>query len=209
MANPSSFFFFLTAAAIFAITPGPGILYIFTRSLKGGRREGTMSAIGTAAGGAGHVVVVALGLSTVLATSVAVFNILKYAGAVYLVYLGIRALRYSGESRPSVSAEPVTTARVFFQGFMNEVLNPKTPLFFLAFIPQFIDPGGVVIVQFMALGFISVLLNLIADLLVATLVGPIGQRLTTSAQFRNGQRVVSGWTLIGLGAYIAAGGQKQ
>ena len=205
----SSFALFVSAAAIFAFTPGPGIIYIFTRSLKGGRHEGVTSALGTSAGGFGHVLIVGAGLSTILATSVFVFNLIKYAGAVYLLYLGFQAIRKFKKVESNISTEGNSTKRFFYQGFMNEVLNPKTPLFFSAFVPQFIDPSGSFLLQFILLGCTSVLLNLSADLLVATFVGSMGSKLKTSSMFLKRQRSFSGWTLIGLGVYTALSGQKQ
>ncbi len=204
----SSFVLFVSAAAVFAFTPGPGIIYIFTRSLKGGRHEGVTSALGTFAGGFGHVILVAVGLSTILATSVLLFNFIKYAGAVYLFYLGFQAIRKINKPEPDISAEDNTTKRFFYQGFMNEVLNPKTPLFFSAFVPQFINPSGNFLLQFILLGCTSVLLNLSADLIVATFVGSMGSKLKSSSIFLKRQRSFSGWTLISLGIYTALTGQK-
>jgi threonine/homoserine/homoserine lactone efflux protein len=204
----SSFVLFVSAAAVFAFTPGPGIIYIFTRSLKGGRHEGVTSALGTSAGGFGHVIIVAAGLSTILATSVFVFNLIKYAGAIYLLYLGFQAIRKINKPEPDISAEDNTTKRFFYQGFMNEVLNPKTPLFFSAFVPQFINPSGNFLLQFILLGCTSVLLNLSADLIVATFVGSMGSKLKSSSIFLKRQRSFSGWTLVGLGVYTALSGQK-
>ena len=205
----SSFVLFASAAAVFAFTPGPGIIYIFTRSLKGGRHEGVTSALGTAVGGFGHVMIVSAGLSTILATSVFVFNLIKYAGAIYLLYLGFQAIHKFNKAEPDIPTESNTTKRFFYQGFMNEVLNPKTPLFFSAFVPQFINPSGSFILQFILLGCTSVLLNLSADLLVATFVGSMGSKLKSSSVFMKRQRSFSGWTLIGLGVYTALSGQKH
>ena len=205
----SSFVLFVSAAVVFAFTPGPGIIYIFTRSLKGGRHEGVTSALGTSAGGFSHVIIVAAGLSTILATSVFVFNLIKYAGAIYLLYLGFQAIRNLNKHEQDISTDGNTTKRFFYQGFMNEVLNPKTPLFFSAFVPQFINPSGNFLLQFILLGCTSVLLNLSADLLVATFVGSMGSKLKSSSVFMKRQRSFSGWTLIGLGVYTALSGQKH
>src|SRR5215207_10025397 len=177
MPDTHTFSLYLTAAFLLAITPGPGIFYVLTRSIKGGRREGYVSALGTAVGGLFHVVAAALGLSAILATSAAAFTIVKYLGAAYLVYLGIRAILAKDDLPDSPDAPQDTGKRAFYQGILTEVLNPKTALFFLAFIPQFIDLTRPVIPQFILLGSISVALNTSADILVATLAGPIGNQL--------------------------------
>jgi threonine/homoserine/homoserine lactone efflux protein len=206
MPSATSFGVFLTAALVLAITPGPGIFYVLARSLKGGRQEGIASSFGTALGGLVHVLAAALGISAILATSALAFTLVKYIGAAYLIYLGVRTLLGNDNLNLDPSGA-MTTHRAFYQGITTEILNPKTALFFLAFIPQFVDPHGVVFVQFIVLGSISVLLNTTADLVVALLAGPIGQRLRTSARFRRSQRVATGSALIGLGAYVAASGK--
>ena len=201
--TPTNFLLFLSAALILAVTPGPGIFYVMTRSLKGGRAEGIASALGTAVGGMGHVLAAALGLSVVLTTSAVAFHVVKYAGAAYLVYLGIKTLM-SDDASPHADAVVVTgSRRAFSQGIAVELFNPKTALFFLAFIPQFVDPAGIVSFQFVVLGTISVLLNTGADFVVATLAGPIGERLQASRRLRTRQRLFTGSGLIALGSYVA------
>lgn len=199
---------FLSAAILLAITPGPGIFYVLARSLKGGRRDGVASTLGTALGGFFHVLAAALGLSAILATSAAAFTIVKYAGAAYLVFLGVKTLlaREKPVSDADVTREP--TRRIFWQGVLTEVLNPKTALFFLAFIPQFVDPRGSVVLQFVVLGTLSVLLNSTADLVVAYFAGPIGHALRTNARMRTWQRYVSGGALVALGLYVATAGDN-
>lgn len=209
MLDTAKFGLFLTAAILLAITPGPGIFYVLTRSLKGGRAEGIASAFGTAVGGFAHVVGAALGLSAILATSSIAFTIVKYIGAAYLVYLGIRTLRSDDDILLDTNVPASTTRNTFRQGIITEVLNPKTALFFLAFIPQFINPQANVILQFALLGSISVALNTSADIVIALLAGPIGQWLRTSARFRRRQRLFTGWSLIGLGAYVAVADNKR
>lgn len=203
MPSATSWGLFLAAALVLAVTPGPGIFYVLTRSLKGGRREGMASSLGTAMGGLGHVVAAALGLSAILATSAVAFHIVKYIGAAYLIYLGMRTLLSNEELDLDASFTRTNTRRAFYQGITTEMLNPKTALFFLAFIPQFVNPHGIVFLQFGLLGCISVALNTSADVVVALLAGPIGYRLRTSARFRRGQRWATGGALIGLGAYLA------
>ena len=194
---------FLSAALVLAVTPGPGIFYVLARSLAGGRREGILSSLGTFVGGLVHVLAAALGISAVLATSALAFALVKYAGAAYLIWLGIRMIRTRREAPGEPGYQPARS-NAFLQGIWTEVLNPKTALFFLSFIPQFIEPAkGNVFAQFVILGCISVTLNTTADILVATFAGPLGQRLRTNERFRIRQRTASGAAMIGLGAYVA------
>lgn len=209
MPTVTSFGVFLTAAIVLAITPGPGIFYVLTRSLKGGRREGIVSSLGTGLGGMVHVVAAALGVSAILATSAIAFNVVKYVGAAYLIYLGIRTLLSSDEVPGDSPLTHITARGALYQGITTEMLNPKTALFFLAFIPQFINPQGMVLLQFVVLGCISVVLNTSADVVVALLAGPIGQRLRASARLRRRQRFATGGALIGLGAYVAITGKQR
>jgi threonine/homoserine/homoserine lactone efflux protein len=194
---------FLSAALILAITPGPGMLYVLGRTLHEGRREGVLSALGTLVGGSFHVVAAAFGLSAILATSAIAFAIVRYAGAAYLVYLGIAMLR-SRRMEIEVADEAGTSNDHFLQGITTEVLNPKTALFFLSFIPQFVTPSrGHLITQFLVLGAISVALNTVADLIVVVLAGAVAHKLKDNPTFTRRQRTVSGVGMIGLGAYVA------
>lgn len=203
MPDSTTFGLFLAAATLLAVTPGPGIMYVLTRSLAGGRTQGVASSFGTAVGGLTHVIAAAWGLSTILAASSVAFGIVKYAGAAYLIYLGIRALATGDEMGLHLNGLQGTNQHAFRQGIVTEVLNPKTALFFLAFIPQFVTPGGNVVAQFLLLGCISVTMNTTVDIAIALLAGPLGQWLKTHAQFRRGQQLFTGWALIGLGAYVA------
>ena len=201
MVDQHRLFLFLTAALVLAATPGPGIFYVLARTLAG-RREGFLSSLGTFVGGMFHVLAAALGISAILAASAVAFHTVKYAGVAYLVWLGIRMIQSRNAEMP---AEPTALARgSVAQGIMTEVLNPKTALFFLSFIPQFISPRlGHVFMQFFVLGTISVALNTAADLLVVSLAVPLGGMIKTSAVFRRRQRMASGIGMIGLGAYVA------
>jgi threonine/homoserine/homoserine lactone efflux protein len=195
---------FLAAAFLLAITPGPGIFYVLTRSLAGGRREGALSSLGTFVGGLVHVFAAAFGLSAILATSALAFGLVKYAGAAYLIYLGFRMIR-DRESGQDLSA-PVAR-NPFRQGIWTEVLNPKTALFFLAFLPQFVSPGkGHIMLQFAFLGSLSVVLNTCADLVVATFAGYLSDRLRANRKIQKRQRVASGVGIIGLGLYVGCSG---
>jgi threonine/homoserine/homoserine lactone efflux protein len=206
MVDPHRFSLFLGAATLLAIAPGPGMLYVLARTLAGGRREGVLSCLGTFVGGLVHVLAAATGLSIVLATSAMAFAAVKYAGAGYLIYLGVRMILSA--RREEARDIPIPAGRAprnpFWQGIATEVLNPKTAIFFLAFIPQFVSRvSGGLFWQFLLLGTISVALNTACDLLVTFLAAPIGARLRSSAVLRRRQRTATGLTLIGLGAFVA------
>ena len=207
MFDSTRFLLFLTAALLLAIAPGPGMLYVLARSLAGGKREGVLSAFGTFLGGMVHVFAAALGISIILAKSAAAFAAVKYVGAAYLCFLGVRMILEArkGSATSEAIAEAVKPARnPLWQGVATEVLNPKTALFFLSFIPQFVVRGnGHVFLQFVTLGTISVILNTSADLLVIALAGPLGEKIRSSATFRRWQRTVTGAIMIGLGTYLA------
>ena len=196
------FWIFLTACLILAVTPGPGLLYVLARAVGNGREDGLRSAAGTFIGGMCHVVAASIGLSALLAASAIAFSVVKYAGAGYLVFLGIRMLMTRNEGAGAlVRVKPSGAVR---QGIWTEILNPKTALFFLSFIPQFVEPAsGHAFLQFLILGSISVTLNTAADVCVVVLSVPIAKRLGASAGFRRGQRTGSGIGMIGLGLYVA------
>jgi threonine/homoserine/homoserine lactone efflux protein len=209
--NEARFFLFLTAAVLLAVAPGPGMLYVLARSLAGGKREGVLSAFGTFLGGMVHVFAAALGISIILAKSAVAFATVKYAGAAYLCFLGVRMIldaRREKNGRELIgSVKPLRNP--LWQGVATEVLNPKTALFFLSFIPQFVVRGnGHVFLQFVTLGTISVALNTTADLIVIALAGPLGERIRASATFRRRQRTVTGAIMIGLGTYLATSESK-
>ena len=198
---------FFAAALILALTPGPGMFYVLARTLAGGRREGFHSSAGTFLGGLFHVLAAALGISAILAASAVTFHTVKYAGAAYLVFLGVRMIRTRNAEMTVESPAPAGGG--FLQGIFTEVLNPKTALFFLSFIPQFIAPErGHVFIQFAALGCLSVSLNTAADLVVVSLAAPLERKLKSSASFRRRQRTASGIGMIGLGAYLAVAETK-
>ena len=207
MFDTTRFFLFLTAALLLAIAPGPGMLYVLARSLAGGKREGVLSAFGTFLGGMVHVLAAALGISIILAKSAAAFALVKYVGAAYLCFLGVKMILDARKDTGAdgTTLQPLRPARnPLWQGVATEVLNPKTALFFLSFIPQFVNRNsGHVFLQFVALGTISVMMNTTADLLVIALAGPLGEKIRSSATFRRRQRTVTGAIMIGLGTYLA------
>lgn len=209
MLDMPSFGVFLTAAVILSLTPGPGIMYVLTRSLAGGRRDGLLSTLGNTAGGMVHVVAAAFGLSAILAASATAFTVVKFAGAAYLIYLGVRTIWSRSEISALDLVAPAPKHDTFVQGILTEVLNPKTALFFLAFIPQFINPSGPVVAEFLLLGTLTVLLNTLSDLGVAWFAGPLGDLLRRRAVLRRAQRYVSGGVLVALGVYVALADERR
>ena len=166
------------------------------------------SSLGTFLGGLVHVVAAAFGLSAILAASATAFSVVKYLGALYLLWIGVTMIRTrnAGFDEPVQGGAPL---HAFRQGVLTEAMNPKTALFFLSFLPQFVNPHlGHLVVQFLALGIVSVALNTLADLLVVAAAAPLGRRLRSSPRFRRNQRVASGIGMIGLSAFVAFGERK-
>jgi threonine/homoserine/homoserine lactone efflux protein len=194
---------FLLAAFILAAIPGPGIFYVAARTLSGGRSAGLASTFGTALGGLVHVVAGGLGISAILLASAQLFTALKLIGALYLIWLGIRTFREAGNA----AAEPIVhtgSKRAFREGIVVEALNPKTAAFFLAFIPQFLEPAaGYPALQFMALGLISVTLNTLADLVVVAMASAAWTNLLRKPRLIQRLRQGSGLFIAGLGISLA------
>jgi threonine/homoserine/homoserine lactone efflux protein len=198
---------FFVAALVLAVIPGPGMLYVLARSLAGGTRTGLRSTGGTAVGGLGHVIAAVLGLSALLAASASAFEAVRLAGAVYLIWLGINTLRSAADPPPVGGAG---SDAAFRQGVLTELLNPKTALFFITFLPQFVQRDrGPASLQLLVLGCIVVMLNSSSDLIVATLAGRLGRLLERSPRWWRRQRVGSGLLLIGLGGAAAAAGSRS
>ena len=194
----------LLAAAVLAITPGPGIAYVVARTVAGGRTEGLASCVGTAIGGLVHVLAAAAGLSLIIAQSATAFSVIKYLGATYLVYLGIRILR----SKPQDLAESEALSalgakRAFRDGMVVEALNVKTAMFFLAFLPQFVNGAELILPQVMLLGSICVLLNTLADVLAVFAADRLLDTGIAHAARARLMLSVSGITMIGLGVLLA------
>jgi len=207
--DSARFFIFLSAAILLAIAPGPGMLYVLARSLGGGRREGLLSALGTFFGGMVHVLAAAAGISIILAKSAVAFATVKYLGAGYLCFLGVRMILDARRDEGVSVANLPRGRNPFWQGVVTEVLNPKTALFFLSFIPQFVNRAhGHVFLQFVLLGTLSVTLNTSADIVVTLLAGPLGQRIRGSTRFRRRQRTLTGAVMISRGSYLAFGESK-
>jgi len=198
-----SFLAFLFAAIVLAITPGPGMAYVVARTVAGGRSEGLASCFGTALGGLLHVVAAALGLSLIVAQSALAFNVIKYLGAAYLVYLGIRLLLRRDRG---FTVEPVASRgarRALFEGIVVEALNVKTALFFLAFLPQFVSTGEPLVPQLVLLGSICVGLNTLVDVLAVFAADRLLESGAARAARARWLTRVSGLTMLGLGASLA------
>ena len=198
-----SFIAFLIAATVLAVTPGPGIAYVVARTVAGGRTEGLASCIGTGIGGMLHVLAAAVGLSILVAQSALAFTVVKFVGAAYLVYLGVRMLL---RKQPDVADQTVSAQgarRALLEGIVVEALNVKTALFFLAFLPQFVAPTEPLVPQLVLLGSICVALNTLVDVLAVL----AAQKLLASGVARSARARlmtrVSGVTMIGLGVFLA------
>jgi threonine/homoserine/homoserine lactone efflux protein len=199
----ANFSLFLLAALVIAAIPGPGIFYVAARTLSGGRQVGIASTFGTALGGLVHVVAGGLGVSAIILASAQLFSALKFAGALYLIWLGIKTFREAGRAPPEQDA-PTGAKRAFRDGVLVEALNPKTAAFFLSFIPQFIEPvAGHAALQFLALGLISVALNTFADVIVVAMASSARANLMRRPQLVQRLRRGSGLFIAGLGISLA------
>jgi threonine/homoserine/homoserine lactone efflux protein len=202
--NGTSFTLFLLAALVIAAVPGPGIFYVAARTLSGGKRAGTASTFGTALGGLVHVIAGGLGVSAIILASAELFTALKFAGALYLLWLGIKTFREARDLLPQQVIAVGKQQRVFREGVLVEALNPKTAAFFLAFIPQFIDPAGSYpALQFITLGLISVALNTLVDVVVVVMAATARAGLTRRPQLLQRLRQGSGLFIAGLGISLA------
>jgi threonine/homoserine/homoserine lactone efflux protein len=206
--DPRALAVFALASLALAVVPGPAVLYIVAQSIHGGRRAGVVSAFGVASGGLVHVLAAVIGLSALLAASAEAFTAVKILGAVYLVWLGIRTL-LSANDRIGGRAAERTLARTYRQGVVVNVLNPKTALFFLAFLPQFVDPHESTRGQLALLGAIFVVIALTSDLVWALVAGTAGAVLRRSRTFLRVQRYVSGTIFVGLGALAATANRSH
>lgn len=208
---PHELLLFMTAATVLLLIPGPAVLYVVARSVDQGRKAGLASASGTATGGLVHVVAAALGLSALLASSATAYSFVKYAGAAYLIYLGIRKFREPSPDADTVRrVEPLSLRRIYAQGIVVQVLNPKTAIFFFAFLPQFVDPSrGSVTLQFLALGMLFNVMGFTTDSLWAFTAGSAAGWLQRNRTFQRRQKYVAGSVYIGLGLATAASGSRH
>jgi threonine/homoserine/homoserine lactone efflux protein len=200
---------FLVAAFILLITPGPAVTYIVARSLSQGRTAGLVSSLGVGLGGLLHVTAAALGLSAIVASSALAFSALKYAGAAYLIWLGLQ--RIFGGSTEATETAPARESlrRIFWQGAVVNALNPKAALFFLAFLPQFVNPQGSLVPQILLLGMIFVTMAIVTDSTWALIASTAAIWLRGRAGLARSGRYLAGSTYITLGLATAFSGSRH
>jgi len=202
---------FIAAALGLLLIPGPAVLYIVARSVAQGRKAGLASACGIATGSLVHVMAATAGLSALLVSSAAAYSLVKYAGAAYLIYLGVKKFR----ERPTADSEmtrlqPLPLRRVYAQGVLVQVLNPKTAIFFFAFLPQFVNPlRGNLSMQFFALGMLFTVLGLASDSAWALAAGSAARWLRHNRAFTRNQHYISGTVYLGLGVATAVSGSRH
>ncbi|MGH3023415.1 MAG: LysE family translocator [Gaiellaceae bacterium] len=202
--DPGTLALFAGAAFLLLIVPGPAVLYIVTQSIEHGRRAGLVSMLGVQVGGLVHVAAASLGLSALLVQSAVAFNVVKYAGAAYLIFLGVRRLLTRQAAAPTGERPPRRLDRLFRQGIVVNVLNPKAALFFFAFLPQFVNvEEGAVWFQIAVLGLLFILIAVVSDGLYALAAGAASGWLRGSALFVRAERWVTGTVLVGLGVTAA------
>ncbi|MCB0210469.1 MAG: LysE family translocator [Anaerolineae bacterium] len=210
MPDFSTLTLFVVAAVALIVTPGPAVLYVVARSIDQGRMAGVVSTLGIGVGTVFHVAAAALGVSALLVSSALAFNVVKYLGAAYLIYLGIRKFTVSESVTSLETVKPQKLARVFYQGIAVNVLNPKTALFFFAFLPQFVDVArGDVALQVFFLGTIFVMIGIVSDSVWAVVAGTIGRWLKGNRRFLMGQRYFAGTVFIALGITTALSGSSK
>jgi threonine/homoserine/homoserine lactone efflux protein len=204
MPDPSRLALFVGAALLLLVVPGPSVLYIVTQSVSHGRRAGIASVAGITTGTLVHIAAATVGLSALLASSAVAFDIVKYLGAAYLIVIGVRRLAGLERAQEERARGTRDLGRLYRQGIVVNTLNPKTALFFLAFLPQFVDPSrGVAWVQVLLLGLLFATLGFLSDGTWALVAGTLGDRLRRSRRFPAVQRYVSGSVFVGLGAVAA------
>ncbi len=199
---------FLIASVVLAVTPGPGVFYIVTRSLQQGRRSGLASVAGVALGNLGNALGASIGLAALFAMSAIAFTVVKYAGALYLIYLGVKALRAPPGDASSTPTPQARHSRVFRDGFVVALLNPKTAIFFAAFLPQFMSTQGEPILQSITLGSLFVAIAVVTDSAYALTAGAAASVLARAKGLRPLGRYLTGAAFIGLGLFTAATGSR-
>jgi threonine/homoserine/homoserine lactone efflux protein len=211
MIDPGALAVFVAAALALLLVPGPAVLYIVARSVHQGRAAGLASVLGIHVGTLVHILAATVGLSAIVVSSATAFTVVKLVGAAYLVYLGLRTLLRGDGAVESAPAGPTRgRRRDFAEGLVVNVLNPKTALFFLAFLPQFVDPeAGRLALQILVLGFVFLLLGLVTDSLWAIAAGTAGGWLRGHRGFVRSQRYVSGSVYLGLGVVTALTGPHR
>ena len=210
MPEISTLAIFVVTAVVLIVTPGPAVLYVVARSIDQGRMAGIVSTLGIGTGTLVHVAAAALGISALLVSSALAFNLVKYLGAAYLIYLGMRKLMVREEIYRPESLEQTRLARVYYQGAVVNILNPKTAIFFFAFFPQFVDTAhGSVAFQIFFLGVVFTLIGIVSDGLWALLAGALGRWLKGNLKFLLPQRYFAGTVFIALGITTALSGAHK
>jgi len=210
MIASSQLVLFLSAALVLLLIPGPAVLYITARSASQGRIAGLISVLAIETANFIQAVAAALGLSAILLSSALAFDVVKYLGAAYLIYLGVRKLMASEDAVETAGFKRESLARIYWQGLAVNILNPKTAFFFLAFLPQFVDPAlGNVTAQTLLLGAIFVGMAIITDSLYALLASSLAGRLAGNRGFQKGQRYFAGLVYVGLGITTALTGSRK
>ena len=200
---------FVFASLVLAVTPGPAVLYIVTRSLVQGRRSGFVSVAGVALGNLGNALAASIGLAALFAVSSLAFTVVKYGGALYLVYLGVQMWRSAQAESPSTVPPAAPLGRVFRDGVLVALLNPKTTIFFAAFLPQFLSPEAPPIFQSMALGSLFVAIAAATDCAYVLGAGAVAPALTRAHRARRIGRRLGGGVFIGLGVFTALAGSRD
>jgi threonine/homoserine/homoserine lactone efflux protein len=210
MPNGSTISLFVAAALLLVMMPGPNTLYIIARSIQQGFGAGVVSSLGIQVGTICHAVAAAFGVSAVLMSSALAFSVLKYAGAAYLIYLGVRTLLAQAELSVSQAVEPKNLGRVFYQGCVVNLLNPKTGIFMFAFLPQFVDgKRGAPALQVLVLAGILCCVGFMSDMIYAISAGGLGNWLRGNLKFLRVQRYFAATVYIGLGAAMALTGANN
>ncbi len=200
---------FFLASLVLAVTPGPAVIYVVTRTLSQGKAAGLASVAGVALGNVGNAIGAAIGLAALFAISSLAFTVVKYAGAAYLVYLGVKALRAPAAEMAEARASAVPASRIFREGFAVALLNPKTAIFFAAFLPQFMNPAAPAILQSISLGTVFVLVASVTDtmyVLAASVMAPMLGRLRGAS---TAGRYITASAFIGLGVFTAVAGGRN
>jgi threonine/homoserine/homoserine lactone efflux protein len=209
MPDPTLWGLFVVASIVLLLTPGPAVLFIVARSVAQGRSAGLVSVLGIHLGTIVHIVAAAVGLSALVVSSALAFAIVKYLGAAYLIWIGIRTLMAKDPEPQAVDIPDEPLRRVFRDGFVVNLFNPKTAIFFLAFLPQFVDPArGAVHWQIIALGLTFMGLGMLSDAMFALVAGAAGEFLRRNRRFLRLQRWFAGTSFIGLGITAALATRK-
>jgi threonine/homoserine/homoserine lactone efflux protein len=210
MIELSQLYFFIGASLALLLMPGPAVLYITARSANQGRLAGLVSVLAIETANFLQAVAATLGLSAILLSSALAFDVVKYLGAAYLIYLGVRKLLVSEAGTEDGEIKPESLSRIYWQGFVINLLNPKTAIFYFAFLPQFVDPAkGNVTSQTLFLGALFVGMACITDSSYALLASSIADRLRGNRHFQKGQRYFAGLVYVGLGITTAFTGSKK